>query len=48
MFELFDLRNDPYEMNNLSGKPQFAQIERNLKEQLSEWMILERDLIATL
>lgn len=43
MFELFDLANDPHEMLNLAGKPEAAQIERDLKSALQEWMILERD-----
>jgi arylsulfatase A-like enzyme len=43
MFELFDLANDPHEMNDLAGKPETAGIERALKAALQEWMILERD-----
>lgn len=43
MFELFDLANDPHEMNNLAGRPEAAEVERRLKAALQEWMILERD-----
>jgi hypothetical protein len=32
-------------MDNLSGQPKFSRIERGLKEQLAEWMILERDFL---
>ena len=45
MFELFDLSSDPYELNNLAGTPAIAKTERKLKEQLAEWMILERDFL---
>lgn len=45
MFELFDLESDPSEFNNLIGKPEHAQIERELKARLQEWMILQRDYL---
>jgi N-sulfoglucosamine sulfohydrolase len=45
MFELYDLSADPHEMNNLTGKPDHAQVERELKAALQEWMILERDYL---
>ena len=45
MFELFDLENDPREFNNLAGKSEAAEIERELKGALQEWMILERDYL---
>ena len=45
MFELFDLESDPREFKNLIGKPEAAGIERELKEALNEWMILERDYL---
>ncbi|MCX5676852.1 MAG: sulfatase-like hydrolase/transferase, partial [Planctomycetota bacterium] len=45
MFELFDLQNDPCELRNLIGKPEAAAVERELKEALQEWMILERDYL---
>jgi hypothetical protein len=45
MFELFDLRTDPYELNDLAGKREVAKTERELKERLAEWMILERDFL---
>lgn len=37
-FELYDLLNDPGEMNNLAGRPEVAQIEAELKEKLKSWM----------
>lgn len=34
---LFDLQNDPYEQNNLSGNPKYQGIENILKERLLRW-----------
>ncbi|MEN8115842.1 MAG: sulfatase [Bacteroidota bacterium] len=34
-WELFDLQEDPKEMNNLVSNPEYSSIVRNLKEQLS-------------
>jgi arylsulfatase A-like enzyme len=45
MFELFDLDSDPWEFHNLSGKPETAAVELELKEAMNEWMILERDYL---
>jgi len=45
MFEVYDLQTDPYEFNNLSGKPEIAQIEHELKEELLEWMVLNQDYL---
>ena len=45
IFELFDLQNDPHEFENLIGKPEHAQLEREMKARLQEWMILERDYL---
>ncbi|MDR1141822.1 MAG: DUF4976 domain-containing protein, partial [Planctomycetaceae bacterium] len=45
LFELYDLQNDPNELNNLAGNPAYAEIETQLKQDLTEWMILERDFI---
>ncbi|MDR2440241.1 MAG: sulfatase [Planctomycetaceae bacterium] len=45
IFELYDLQNDPNELNNLAGNPQYAEIETQLKQDLTEWMILERDFV---
>ena len=33
-FELYDIRNDPYNLNNLAGKPEFAAVEQELKQAL--------------
>ncbi|MGC3969880.1 MAG: sulfatase [Pirellulales bacterium] len=46
-FELYDLNADPGEMNNLSGKKEFAKVERDLKEALTEKMVLDWDFLPT-
>lgn len=43
MFEFYDLKNDPYEMNNLSGDAAYKQQLKSYKELLQEWMILYQD-----
>jgi hypothetical protein len=45
MFELYDLQSDPVEMKNLAGKPEVAAVEKQLRDTLEEWMILERDYV---
>jgi hypothetical protein len=34
--ELYDLINDPYELENLANKPQQAEIQQQLKLRLDE------------
>jgi arylsulfatase A-like enzyme len=43
MFELYDLKNDPNELNNLAGKTEYAIIEHKYKALLHEWMIRYND-----
>jgi arylsulfatase A-like enzyme len=45
MFELYDLREDPFEMTNLAGNAQTAKVERDLKGRLAAWMIHHRDFV---
>lgn len=45
MFELYDLANDPFELENLAGRPGTKDIEKELKQALHEWMIVERDYL---
>jgi arylsulfatase A-like enzyme len=45
IIELYDLRNDPLEINNLAGENKVAEIERTLREKLETWMIREHDFL---
>lgn len=45
MFELFDLKADPAELENLHGRPAMAKVQQELMAALQEWMILERDFL---
>jgi N-sulfoglucosamine sulfohydrolase len=44
-FELYDLDSDPGELDNLAGRPELASVEHELKEALSEKMILDWDFL---
>jgi N-sulfoglucosamine sulfohydrolase len=44
-FELYDLATDPGELTNLAGRSDLAEVERTLKEALSEKMILDSDFL---
>ena len=43
--ELYDLRDDPLELNNLAGAKSVVDIERTLRQQLERWMIREHDFL---
>jgi arylsulfatase A-like enzyme len=45
VYELYDLDSDPGELNNLSGKPELAIVERELRAALAEKMILDWDYL---
>ncbi|MDR1667760.1 MAG: sulfatase [Bacteroidales bacterium] len=45
IFELYDRVNDPYELNNLAGNPDYAEQEHALKAELQKWMILNQDFL---
>ncbi len=45
VYELYDLENDPSELNNLSGKRGLAAVEQELREALAEKMILDWDYL---
>lgn len=36
-FELFDLRNDPHEVNNLADNPKYAAIKAEMQAELQKW-----------
>jgi arylsulfatase A-like enzyme len=44
--ELFDLVNDPFEMNNLAQQPDQARLVQSLRAQLAEWCKAQGDTIA--
>ncbi|MCP4092401.1 MAG: sulfatase-like hydrolase/transferase [Planctomycetes bacterium] len=35
--ELYDLRTDPFEIHNLAGKPEVAEVEAQLRAELDRW-----------
>ena len=43
VYELYDLEADPSELANLSGRPDLAEIERNLRSALIEKMVFDGD-----
>lgn len=45
MFELYDLENDPLELNNLAGTEQLRQVEDDLRLRLSTEMIRQHDFL---
>jgi uncharacterized sulfatase len=45
LFELYDLEQDPYELNNLSGQPATGMIETTLRNELGKWMVRESDFV---
>jgi arylsulfatase A-like enzyme len=45
VYELYDLDADPSELNNVVGKPEFANVEHELRVALAEKMILDFDYL---
>jgi N-sulfoglucosamine sulfohydrolase len=45
VYELYDLLADPSELNNVSGRPEYASVERELRDALAEKMILDFDYL---
>lgn len=45
VYELYDLDADPSELKNLSGRPEVAAVERELRDALAEKMILDFDYL---
>ncbi len=43
--ELFDLAQDPSELNNVAGKPEYAKVEEELKTALHEKMVKDYDFL---
>jgi len=45
MFEFYDLRKDPHEMDDVYGESGYAEAEHELMAQLHRWMIIYRDVV---
>jgi hypothetical protein len=45
VYELYDLENDPSELNNLSGRRELSDVERELRAALAEKMVLDSDYL---
>jgi arylsulfatase A-like enzyme len=45
VYEFYDLEKDPAELNNLSGKPEVAEVERALRLELAKKMIADFDYL---
>ncbi len=43
VIELYDLKQDPFELNNLAGDPSLAKVEDELRKRLDQWMVREGD-----
>jgi len=41
--ELYDLQKDPYELNNIAGKPEAGAILTKMQAQLKQWMLSQND-----
>ena len=45
IIEVYDLKNDPYQLNNLWGNENIKAIEKELREELDKWLIREGDFV---
>lgn len=44
--ELYDLQQDPHEMNNLAGQPETSKIQQQLFDDLKKWITSQKDQIT--
>lgn len=44
-FELYDLQNDPFELNNLSGRPELKDVEKTHREEMERKMVIDHDFL---
>ncbi|MCF8379213.1 MAG: sulfatase [Bacteroidales bacterium] len=45
VFEFYDLVNDPFELNNLSGQKEFIELEKIHRDELDKLMIKDHDFL---
>lgn len=45
VFELYDLKNDPMEINNLAGSESVKALETKLRQEMDKWMIRVSDYL---
>lgn len=46
-FELYDLRTDPWQINNVAGTPAYQRVERHLRSRVARWMKQTNDPRST-
>jgi N-sulfoglucosamine sulfohydrolase len=44
-FELYDLNNDPFELNNIADNEEYKKIQIELIEEMKKWLIDQNDVI---
>ncbi len=45
VYEMYDLESDPSELNNISGLPEYTEVERELRAALAKKMVLDFDYL---
>ncbi len=45
--ELYDVANDPHEMNNLADNPEYADLLKSVRKQLADWREQQGDTVNT-
>lgn len=45
VFELYDLKTDPFELHNLAGNPEYAEIEKEHRQQMDRMMLIDHDYL---
>ncbi len=45
VFELYDLKKDPFELHNLAGQAEYKSLETEMRQELDKWMVREQDYL---